>query len=39
MSNRTSSFPLSSVRLLDSGFKNAQDVDLSYVLSLDADRS
>lgn len=38
MSNRTSSFPLSSVRLLDSGFKNAQDVDLSYVLSLDADR-
>jgi DUF1680 family protein len=38
MSHRTPSFPLSSVRLLDSGFKNAQDVDLQYVLSLDTDR-
>ena len=38
MSHRTPSFPLSSVRLLDSDFKNAQDVDLRYVLSLDADR-
>jgi DUF1680 family protein len=33
-----SSFSLSSVRLLDSDFKNAQDVDVRYVLSLDADR-
>ena len=38
MRHRTPSFPLSSVRLLDSDFKNAQDVDLGYVLSLDADR-
>ena len=38
MSPRTPSFPLSSVRLLPSAFKNAQDVDLRYVLSLDADR-
>jgi DUF1680 family protein len=33
-----SSFSLSSVRLLDSDFRNAQDVDVRYVLSLDADR-
>ncbi len=33
-----SSFSLSSVRLLASDFKNAQDVDVRYVLSLDADR-
>ncbi|MDQ0680670.1 DUF1680 family protein [Arthrobacter pascens] len=33
-----SSFSLSSVRLLDSDFKNAQDADVRYVLSLDADR-
>ncbi|QOD04783.1 glycoside hydrolase family 127 protein [Pseudarthrobacter sp. BIM B-2242] len=38
MSHHTSSFPLSSVRLLDSGFKHAQDVDLRYLLSLDTDR-
>ncbi|MDR7158422.1 beta-L-arabinofuranosidase domain-containing protein [Arthrobacter sp. BE255] len=38
MSHRTSSFPLSSIRLLPSEFQNAQDVDLRYVLSLDADR-
>ncbi|MEW9870944.1 beta-L-arabinofuranosidase domain-containing protein [Arthrobacter sp. HS15c] len=38
MSHRSPSFPLSSVRLLPSAFKNAQDVDLRYVLSLDADR-
>ena len=38
MSHRTSSFPLSSVRLLAGDFKNAQDVDLRYVLSIDADR-
>ncbi|HJV99614.1 MAG TPA: beta-L-arabinofuranosidase domain-containing protein [Arthrobacter sp.] len=38
MSRRTSSFPLSSVRLLPGDFKNAQDVDLRYLLSLDADR-
>lgn len=38
MSHRTPSFPLSSVRLLASDFKNAQDADVRYVLSLDADR-
>ncbi|MCU1516352.1 MAG: hypothetical protein JWQ75_1073, partial [Pseudarthrobacter sp.] len=38
MNHRTSSFPLSSVRLLDSEFKNAQNVDLRYLLGLDADR-
>lgn len=38
MTHPTTSFPLSSVRLLDSDFKSAQDVDVSYVLSLDADR-
>ena len=31
-------FPLSSVRLLESPFKAAQDTDLNYILSLDADR-
>ncbi|MDQ0076735.1 beta-L-arabinofuranosidase domain-containing protein [Arthrobacter oryzae] len=33
-----SSFPLNSVRLLPSDFKNAQDTDIRYVLALDADR-
>ncbi len=32
------SFPLSSVRLLDSPFKAAQETDMKYILSLDADR-
>lgn len=32
------SFPLSSVRLLNSSFKQAQETDLKYILSLDADR-
>ncbi|HEV7334123.1 MAG TPA: glycoside hydrolase family 127 protein [Flavisolibacter sp.] len=32
------SFPLSNVRLLDSPFKNAQETDRKYILSLDADR-
>lgn len=31
-------FPLSSVRLLESPFKAAQQTDLKYILSLDADR-
>ncbi|MBA4316866.1 MAG: glycosyl hydrolase [Flavobacterium sp.] len=31
-------FPLSSVRLLESPFKEAQQTDLKYILSLDADR-
>lgn len=31
-------FPLSSVRLLESPFKEAQETDLKYILSLDADR-
>jgi DUF1680 family protein len=31
-------FPLSSVRLLDSPFKAAQQTDMKYILSLDADR-
>ncbi len=31
-------FPLSSVRLLDGPFKNAEQVDLEYILSLDPDR-
>ncbi|MBT2534124.1 glycoside hydrolase family 127 protein [Arthrobacter sp. ISL-48] len=38
MSHRTSSFPLSSVRLLASDFKKAQDVDVRYLLSLDPER-
>lgn len=33
-----SSFPLTSVRLLPSDFKTAQDTDIRYVLALDADR-
>ncbi|WP_427118243.1 beta-L-arabinofuranosidase domain-containing protein [Pseudarthrobacter scleromae] len=33
-----SSFPLDRVRLLPSSFKTAQDVDVRYVLELDADR-
>ncbi len=31
-------FPLQEVRLLDSPFKNAQDVDMEYILKLDVDR-
>ncbi|MGO3807739.1 MAG: beta-L-arabinofuranosidase domain-containing protein [Sphingobacterium sp.] len=31
-------FDLKDVRLLESPFKNAQDVDLNYLLSMDADR-
>jgi DUF1680 family protein len=31
-------FPLSQVELLDSPFKHAQQLDLEYILSLDADR-
>lgn len=38
VTNPPSSFSLSGVRLLDSDFKNAQDVDVRYVLSLDPDR-
>lgn len=37
-SAKLESFPLSSVRLLDSPFKAAQQTDLKYILSLDADR-
>lgn len=37
-SAKLESFPLSSVRLLDSPFKVAQQTDLKYILSLDADR-
>lgn len=33
-----STFPLSSVRLLPSDFKNAQNTDIRYILALDADR-
>ena len=36
--SRESTFPLGSVRLLDSDFKNAQDVGLRYVLELNPDR-
>lgn len=32
------SFPLSSVRLLESPFKAAQETDMKYILSLEADR-
>lgn len=32
------SFPLSSIRLLESPFKAAQETDMKYILSLDADR-
>ncbi len=32
------SFPLSSIKLLDSDFKNAQQVDMKYILDLDVDR-
>src|SRR5688572_13747237 len=31
-------FPLSSVRLLESPFKHAQETDLKYILALDPDR-
>jgi uncharacterized protein len=31
-------FPLSSVRLLESPFKQAQETDLKYMLALDPDR-
>ncbi|MBA4275999.1 glycoside hydrolase family 127 protein [Flavobacterium sp.] len=37
-SAKLESFPLSSVRLLESPFKAAQQTDLKYILSLDADR-
>jgi DUF1680 family protein len=37
-SNQLQSFPLSSVRLLESPFKAAQQTDMKYILSLDADR-
>lgn len=37
-SAKLESFPLSSVRLLESPFKVAQQTDLKYILSLDADR-
>ena len=37
-STQIQSFPLSSVRLLESPFKVAQQTDLKYILSLDADR-
>lgn len=37
-SAKLESFPLSSVRLLESPFKKAQQTDLKYILSLDADR-
>ena len=33
-----SSFPLDRIRLLPGQFKTAQDVDVRYVLELDADR-
>lgn len=35
---RLQTFPLSSVRLLESPFQNAQQVDMQYILELDADR-
>lgn len=37
-SGQLQSFPLSSVRLLDSPFKKAQQTDMKYILELDADR-
>lgn len=37
-SNQLQSFPLSSVSLLESPFKAAQQTDMKYILSLDADR-
>jgi DUF1680 family protein len=36
--NRMQAFPLSSVRLLESSFKEAQQTDARYILSLDADK-
>ena len=37
-SPKLETFPLSSVRLLESPFQAAQQTDLKYILSLDADR-
>ena len=37
-SSKLKNFPLSSVRLLESPFKAAQQTDLKYILSLDANR-
>jgi DUF1680 family protein len=37
-STQLQSFPLSSVRLLESPFKAAQQTDMKYILALDADR-
>jgi DUF1680 family protein len=37
-SSQLQPFPLSSVRLLESPFKAAQETDMKYILSLDADR-
>ena len=37
-SNRLKSFPLSSVRLLEGPFKQAQQTDLNYMLRLDPDK-
>lgn len=37
-STRLQSFPLSSVRLLESPFKAAQQTDMKYILALDPDR-
>jgi DUF1680 family protein len=37
-SSQLQPFPLSSVRLLESPFKVAQETDMKYILSLDADR-
>jgi hypothetical protein len=36
--NSLSAFPLSSVQLLNSPFKDAQQTDLEYMLQLDPDR-
>lgn len=36
--NKLSAFPLSSVQLLNSPFKDAQQTDLEYILQLDPDR-
>ena len=36
--NKLSAFPLSSVQLLNSPFRKAQDADLQYMLQLDPDR-
>ncbi|MXN89876.1 glycosyl hydrolase [Flavobacterium sp. Sd200] len=36
--NKLESFPISSVRLLDSPFKKAQQTDMQYILDLDMDK-